>query len=202
MSLTDTLTPANLINFTISLVLGLLTAGLIVLGMVALGYVLVIWYRNRNREKASLDSTLIQVTLPRDNEIKIDAAEQLFANFASMRKGGRFSFLKPQPILTFEIVGLPQDIRFYVNTPNKFKDLVEKQINGSYPDAEIKIVEEKAAKEGHAIGNEYNIFSPDAKVAFASMKLRSLNLRIICRLKSTKILPWILFLRLHQSLQK
>lgn len=171
----DFFTPENLTNFMISATLGIFIAALIVAFFALLTYGLIIWYRNRNREKESLDSTLLQVTLPRDNEIKIDAAEQLFANFASMRKGGRLSFLKLQPTLTFEIVGLPQDIRFYVNTPNKFKDLVEKQINGSYPDAEIKVVEEKAAKEGQVIGNEYNIFSPDAKVAFASLKLKGTN---------------------------
>ena len=173
MNFLDVLTPGNLMNFLTAFLWGLIIAIFIVAGLVLLGYVLILWYRNKDREKAALDSTLLQVTLPRDNEIKIDAAEQLFANFASMRKGGRLSFLKLQPVLTFEIVGLPQDIRFYVNTPNKFRDLVEKQINGSYPDAEIKVVEEKSAKEGQVIGNEYNIFSKDAKVAFASLKLKS-----------------------------
>ena len=163
----------NLINTLTSLVLGLFMAVFIVIGLFLLAQVLIIWYRNKNREKDSLDSTLLQVTMPRDNEIKIDAAEQLFTSFASMRKSGKLGFLKLQPALTFEIVGLPQDIRFYVNTPNKYKDLVEKQINGSYPDAEIKVVEEKAGKPGQVIGNEYNIFSKDAKVAFSSLKLKS-----------------------------
>jgi len=47
---------------------------------------------------------------------------------------------KLPPHLSFEIVGMPGDIRFYVHTPKKLQDLVEKQINGAYPDAEIKIV--------------------------------------------------------------
>lgn len=161
----------NIVQFFISLILGLMLSVFIVFSFVFLGYIFVLWYKNRNREKDSLSSTLLQVTLPRDNEIKIDAAEQLFSNFATLRKGGRLSFLKLQPVLSFEIVGLPQDIRFYVNTPNKFKDLVEKQINGAYPDAEIKVVEEKEARPGQVIGNEYNIFPQDGKVAFASLKL-------------------------------
>jgi hypothetical protein len=70
---------------------------------------------------------------------------------------------------------MPGDIRFYVNTPNKFKDLVEKQINGAYPDAEIKVVDEKTQKPGYVLGNEYNIFSDSAKVAFASLRLKSSN---------------------------
>jgi hypothetical protein len=139
-------------------------------------YVLTLWYKNKDREKQSLDSTLLQVTLPRDNEIKIDAAEQFFASFAGIKaSSGMLSFLHPQPHLSFEIVGLPEDIRFYIYTPNKYKDLVEKQINGSYPDAEIKIVEEKNARDGYVMGNEYNIFSKTGQVAFASLKLKDSN---------------------------
>ena len=156
-------------------IIGLFAAAvLVILGVIFL-YLLAIWYRNRDRERQSLESTLLQVALPRDNEIKIDAAEQLFSSFGSMRKGGRLSFLKLQPHLSFEIVGMPGDIRFYVNTPNKYRDLVEKQINGAYPDAEIKAVDEKTQKEGFVVGNEYNIFSDSAKVAFASLRLKTSN---------------------------
>ena len=57
---------------------------------------------------------------------------------------------------------MPGDIRFYVHTPKKLKDLVEKQINGAYPDAEIKEVNiDSIKREGMVIGNEYNIFSRD-----------------------------------------
>lgn len=165
----------NLMSFLTSLIAGgFITAILVLLG-VLFSYFFVLWYRNRDREKESLESTLLQVTLPRDNEIKIDAAEQLFASLGSMRKGGRLSFSKLQPHLSFEIVGMPGDIRFYVNTPNKFKDLVEKQINGAYPDADIKVVDEKTQKQGYVLGNEYNIFSDSAKVAFASLRLKSSN---------------------------
>lgn len=160
--------------FTASII-GLFAAAVLVLLGVIFLYLLTLWYRNRDRERQSLESTLLQVALPRDNEIKIDAAEQLFSSFGSMRKGGRLSFLKLQPHLSFEIVGMPGDIRFYVNTPNKYRDLVEKQINGAYPDAEIKAVDEKTQKENYVVGNEYNIFSDSAKVAFASLRLKTSN---------------------------
>ena len=166
-------TVSNLMSISIALVIVLFAVSMLVLGGVLFLYLFVIWYRNRDREKASLESTLLQVALPRENEIKIDAAEQLFASLGSMRKGGRLSFLKLQPHLSFEIVGMPGDIRFYVNTPNKFKDLVEKQINGAYPDAEIKVVDEKSQKKDYVLGNEYNIFSENAKVAFASLRLKT-----------------------------
>jgi len=163
----------NLLQVVTSFMIGLVFAIFFVLAGALLVYVLIIWYRNRDREDEALDSTLLQISLPRDNEIKIDAAEQLFSSIAALRKSGRLSFLKLQPHFAFEIVGLPQDIRFYVHTPNKYRDLIEKQINGAYPDAEIKVVEEKSNKEGYVVGNEYNIFSPDAKVAFTSLRLKS-----------------------------
>ena len=159
--------------------LAILVIILVVLGVLLfyLGKLLITWYKNRGREKTSLESVLLQVALPRDNEIKIDTAEQLFASLSSIGKGGMF---KLPPHLSFEIVGMPGDIRFYVHAPRKLKDLVEKQINGAYPDAEIKEVNVDSVKrEGMIIGNEYNIFSRDGKVAFASLRLKSENYKPI-----------------------
>ncbi|MBI2442943.1 MAG: type IV secretion system DNA-binding domain-containing protein [Candidatus Levybacteria bacterium] len=115
------------------------------------------------------------MALPRDNEIKIDAAEQLFSSFSAIGKPPkRFQFKNPQN-LAFEIVGLPGDIRFYVHVPKKLRDFVEKQINGAYPDAEITAIDDPAAKQKHEtiVGNDYNIFSQEGKVAFASLRLKS-----------------------------
>lgn len=160
-------------TLTLFLILAALS-GFLAVGASVLFYLMFLNYKFRDREKAALDSTLLQVALPRDNEIKIDAAEQLFSSFASLHKGGRFAFLNPQPSLSLEIVGMPGDIRFYVSTPNKYKDFVEKQINGAYPDAEIiEVNEEKSLKEGFIVGNDYNIFAEDAKVAFASLRLKN-----------------------------
>jgi hypothetical protein len=174
----------NAITYLINFVLAVI--GLIILGVILfyLGKLLGIWYKNRGREKNSLESVLLQVALPRDNEIKIDTAEQLFSSLSAIGKGG---FLKLAPHLSFEIVGVPGDIRFYVHTPKKIMDLVEKQINGAYPDAEIKIVDaDSAGREGLVIGNEYNIFSREGKVAFTSLQLKSESYKPI---KAYKDLP-------------
>ncbi|PIY94964.1 MAG: hypothetical protein COY68_00915, partial [Candidatus Levybacteria bacterium CG_4_10_14_0_8_um_filter_35_23] len=61
-------------TFLVSFALGLTLSASIILSLTALGYLVIIWYRHRDREKNSIDSTLLQVLLPRDNEIKIDAA--------------------------------------------------------------------------------------------------------------------------------
>ena len=126
-------------------------------------YAFILWLRWHKREERSLRFVLLQVALPHDNEIKIDAAEQFFANLYSIKKGGRFSFLKPHEYLSFEIVGTSQDIRFYISCPEKLRDFVERQVYSSYPVAEVREVP------------EYNIFSKTGKVAFASLKLSGPN---------------------------
>lgn len=138
----------------------LLVIGAFLVVLAILVYLFITWYRYKDREKKSLNYVLLQIAVPYDNEIKIDAAEQMFASFNSLKKGGWFSFLKPQEHLTLEIVAMPEDIRFYVCVPKKIQDMVEKQINGAYPDAEIKEAP------------EYNIFSETGQVAFAALKMR------------------------------
>ncbi len=127
------------------------------IGFAILGYVLFLAWKYRDREKKSMEYTLMQIATPRDNETKIDAAEQMFSSLHAMHHGGYWSFLKPQDHLSFEIVAKREDIRFYIAAPKKFIDLVEKQIHGSYPGADIKIVD------------EYNIFTENGKVAFAAL---------------------------------
>ncbi|MEK7155075.1 MAG: hypothetical protein AAB697_03030 [Patescibacteria group bacterium] len=67
------------------LALMLAVAVAIVVVMVS-GYLLVLWYRHRDREEKSLDMIALQVAVPRDNEIKIDAMEQVFAGLYSIQK--------------------------------------------------------------------------------------------------------------------
>ena len=142
---------------TIFVLLVLIT--LTLLFIVAVGYVIFTLIRYRDRESRSLDSVLYQVAVPRGNEIKIDAMEQLFASLYAIKKGGWQQKFTAQPTISFEIVARQEDIRFYVWTPKNLKDLVEKQIHGAYPDAEIVEVQ------------EYNIFREEGHVAYKSFQL-------------------------------
>ncbi len=153
---------------------GVLLFAVVALSLLGLSYAVLLWMRNKGRESESLNSVLLQVSLPRDNDIKIDAAEQLFSSLASLRKSKRLDYFSRQPHVSFELVGLPGDVRFYVNAPIKLKDFIEKQINGAYPDAEIVQINDPAAKqkESATIAGEYNIFSDTGKVAFASLSLK------------------------------
>ena len=154
--------PVDSVNYTQILTVVFLALFLIFI-LAAVGYVIFVYFKNRNREKASVDSVLLQIALPRNNEAKIDVAEQLFASLYSIKKGGWKQKFSVQLAISFEIVARQEDIRFYVWTPTKLRDLLEKQINGAYPDAEITEVD------------EYNIFDTDGKVAYKSFQLSKSN---------------------------
>lgn len=166
---------------------GLIILGLFSLLVAFLGYVVFTVFRHRGREERSLDSVLLSVAVQRGNEIKIDAMEQLFASLYSIKKGGFKQKFSAQPSVSFEIVAIKEDIRFYVWTPTKLKDLVEKQIHGAYPEAEVVEVE------------EYNIFSQEGKVAYKSFQLSRGNFYPI---KTYKDLPTDALASLTSSLAK
>ena len=150
----------------IGLIVVVMAAGALLLILLGLGFFLqkfvVGWIKHRNREKVSLQFVVLQIRVARANEIKIDATEQLFATFASLRKsGGMFSAFKSQPYLSFEIVAFHESINFYISCHRLNQDLVEKQVHGANPDAEIVEVP------------EYNIFSETNQTAYVQLKLKN-----------------------------
>lgn len=150
------------IDFTLVFI-GIIFLGIIFFTSVTLFFLFFTYFKNRNRETRSIDSVLLQIAVPRGNEIKIDAMDQLFAALYSIKKGGWKQRYDIQPTISFEIVAKQEDIRFYVWCPKKIQDLIEKQIHGSYPDADIIEVP------------EYNIFTQEGKVAYKSLQLRKAN---------------------------
>ena len=75
------------INYTGILLAAILIAFVILL-MVAIGYVVFIFFKNRSREEVSIDSVLLQVAVPRNNEFKMDVMDQLIAGLYSIKKSG------------------------------------------------------------------------------------------------------------------
>jgi hypothetical protein len=136
---------------------------LLIFFFVVVGYSVFIYFKNRDRERKSIDSVILQVAVPRNNESKIDMMEQLFSSLYSIKKGGWKQKFSVQPAISLEIVARQEDIRFYFWVPQKLKDLVEKQINGIYPEAEILEVD------------EYNIFNDQGRVAYKSLQLGKSN---------------------------
>lgn len=153
MELTDPI----IIDQVITLFLALFAAFIAGVLTLLFTYLVIIYTRLKKREKISLEMVTLEVRLPRDNEIKIDGAEQMFSSFSSLKKGGFFSFLDVPDTIVFEIVGKKADIRFYVSAPARIIDMVEKTIYSYYPSADIRQVEEP------------NIFSEEGKVVFAAL---------------------------------
>ncbi len=138
--------------------------GILIVVVIGLGIMLVTYYQHNGREEQSIDSTLLQVAVPKGNEIQIDAMEQFFSSLYSIKKGGGWrNKYSLQQSVSFEIVAKLEDIRFYIWTPNPIKDLVEKNLHGAYPDAEIIEVQ------------EYNLFTESGKVAYKDLQLTGDN---------------------------
>src|SRR3990170_4496017 len=138
-------------------------AGLFIFLLTVGAMFLLTLYKGRGREDRSIDSVLLQVAVPKSNEVKIDAMEQLFSSLYSIKKGGWKQKYSVQPPVSFEIVARQEEIKFYIWTPKSFQDLIEKQIHGAYSDAEILEVP------------EYNIFTEDGKVAYKSLQSKKEN---------------------------
>jgi len=146
----------RIITVSLAVLSALLAAGL-TFGLI---YLIIIYFRLKKREEISLEMLTLEVKLQKDNEIKIDAAEQMFASFSSLKKSGFFSVFDLDDVLAFEIMAKKAEIRFYVSAPAKIIDLVEKTIYGYYPNADIKKVDEP------------NIFNEEGKVAFGALAIK------------------------------
>ncbi|MEI7604309.1 MAG: hypothetical protein WCJ19_04790 [bacterium] len=122
-------------------------------------------YRRNVYEQKGLETTIYEVSIPRDNEIDVIAAEQMYAGISSIYKSGKInsSIQKIQDFVSIEIVGFPEVIKFYIVCPTKHEMLIQKLIHGVYPSAEVKMTK------------EYNIFAEGSYVEFAEFKLSKEN---------------------------
>lgn len=155
-----TASAAQLADLTTLIVGIVFVLGLLALIVAGAGILLLQWFKYKNREEVSLRFVVMQLAVPRDNEVKIEAMEQVVASLYSIKKGGFMQKFKAQTHLSFEIIARKEDIRFYVSCHENLASLVEKQLAAAYPGAEIKIVEEP------------NIFNEEGKVEFAELAVR------------------------------
>ncbi|MDR0463358.1 MAG: type IV secretion system DNA-binding domain-containing protein [Pseudomonadales bacterium] len=134
---------------------------LLALAVIAgLAYVVAILLRNKGRQKYALDFVTMLIRLPRENEVKVESAEQMYATIYALKRDGVLDFLKNEEIISFEIVASKEDIAFYVSCPRVLRDLIEKTIHASYPEADITPSEEPS------------IWTKDGKVAFTTLRLK------------------------------
>ena len=109
-------------------------------------------YKKLNKLKVlNVDSVLLMLEIPRENDKKELAAEQLFASLhgilrdkQELRNSGGV-----QEHLSFEIVATKGQIRFYVWVPKILQSFVEGQIYSQYPTVQIyKMNEDYVDKRG------------------------------------------------------
>lgn len=141
---------------------GLITlAVLLIAGIVAAFFLIRRKLMKSDRNEKANDGVLLEVRVPRDNEIEIGVAENMFANLYGIggKDDGLGEYFSVNNCVSFEMVALPGEIRFFVHCPRTYADLVEKQILGSYQDADVAVVE------------EYNIFAPNTEIEYARLIL-------------------------------
>ena len=113
-------------------------------------------YKKLNELKVlNVDSVLLMLEIPRTNDKKELAAEQMFASLhgilrdaAELKNSGGV-----QEHLSFEIVSTAGQIRFYVWTPKILQSFVEGQIYAQYPTVQIYRVDEDYVdkRENHKV---------------------------------------------------
>jgi hypothetical protein len=111
--------------------------------------------------KNSLGYVFFEVKLPKTNEVEIKAAEQMFSGLLGI--GGKITGWKKyktaRTFVSFEVVAFKENIKFFIVCPKKIASVVDRQINGTYPTAEISQV------------REFNMFPENCSVSYAALCL-------------------------------
>ncbi len=114
--------------------------------VIALGYFA---YKNNRRAKALLDMehTLLVLEIPRTNDKKELAAEQMFASLHGILRTKRELAAQGglQEHISFEFAAIKKQIHFYVWVPKHLQNFVEGQIYAQYPTVQIHEADEDYA---------------------------------------------------------
>ena len=127
--------------------------------------------KNKGQITRALNMSLFLVTLPKktkkeENEPPknkkeiISVMEQLYASLDNIKET-KSVFVYGQPSLVFEIATpqIGEEISFYLAAPRNYGDILEKQIHGFFPQANVLKTK------------DYNIFNPQGGTAGAYLKL-------------------------------
>jgi hypothetical protein len=139
-------------QMVIAAIVGIFLVGFLLVSLVFLYFARVI--RHQDRESKSLSYSMYIVRPPYDNEVAIKAAEQMFASIYGMYKKQGFisRLMSSREGISFEIIGYPDHIGFYVYSPRKFGSMIEKLVMGSFQNAEvIEVPEPNFFKDGSSV---------------------------------------------------
>lgn len=98
----------------------------------------------RSKQIAHTETVLLLLEIPRANEKKELAAEQMFASLHGILRPKRELMREGllQEHISFEMAAIDQRIRFYVWTPKHLQNFVEGQIYAQYPTVQIHELQE------------------------------------------------------------
>lgn len=135
--------------------------------------------RKKSDFKRSLSLTFLRITLPkkdselddkkettRDFKEMVGLMEQLYSSLKSIYSRKILKKILGQDLLSFEYISHQWEILFFVVVPKNYKFLVEKQINGFYPDAiieettEINIFKDRKYYDGAYLNTSKEFFFP------------------------------------------
>jgi len=138
------------------------------------GIIFLVFLAKKVRERAmyrrSINSVLMEVRLPKANDSEPQAADQLYAGLTAISESHKNiiqKLFRTKRSVCFEVVALPESIRFFVSSHKSIAELVEKQIHATFPDADIQKADEP------------NIFSEDSRVEFAQLVLQEADYKPI-----------------------
>lgn len=148
-----------------SIILILSFAALVIIGIA--GFIVVDGMRSKGQVQRALNMVLFLIRVPRDipqqgsnNPPKpekelISIGEQMLSGFSNIHAKGWNRLLYGEPYLALELAvhHVGEETHFYIAVPKQVEDIVEKQIYGYYPTAEI------------TRAKDYSIFNPEGATA-------------------------------------
>ncbi len=155
----------------LNLILVPLTIGLFFC-TVGLGFWLIVEAaRSKGSVFRALNMSLFLITLPKvkkaeagqqKNEKEVIAVmEQLYSALGSYKSSQKDDFVYGRPVVVFEMAvpHIGQDVCFYLAASRRIEGVVEKQIHGLFPEAQVEKIK------------DYNIFNPQGASAGAFLAL-------------------------------
>lgn len=133
------------------IILGKIIAGggwLILAGAFLIGFWW--WYMitNQLRYDHGIPRILLAIDVPRENEQSPKAVEHIFSQLHGIKKSGnnldKYWYGYAQVGFSLELISIDGYIQYLIDTPVKYRDLVEAAIYAQYPDAEITEAEDYA----------------------------------------------------------
>lgn len=140
------------------------------------GFIVVGSWRRKGSVARALNMSLFLITMPRDpstgpaqtNANKpekevIAVMEQLLSSFTNIHAKGWNKFLYGEPYIALEMAvhHVGEEIHFYAAVPKNYEQILEKQVHGFFPTAEVAKVP------------DYNIFNPVGMSTGAYLTLKN-----------------------------